>query len=140
MKNDSREFNQVARTNQGAEMSRLSYDGLVLQSNLGVGELLNIQDAAKSIFSDSDKKKTTSVAVTRTVHAAKNLIAMGRAIAKPSRADMQFIQSTATDNGMQLEAVMNLTVRQANERRREEMRAQTHAEIDAFLQNRTPDC
>lgn len=125
-------------TREETEMSRMTYDGVLLQSQLAYGETRSIEDIAQKIFS-REGEDAGAVALSRAKRAALNLITMGQAKAVPNRKEMTHIQSTAS-SGTQLGALMNLAVRRAEQgrqdRRTEDRLAETQTVVIADLQGK----
>jgi|SRR5471030_430925 len=105
------------------KFTRLSRDGLMLQTLLGQDTKISIIEAAQKLFSakTSTGSEITSTALTRATRAAKNLATIGRAKLEPTWDNPQTIISVQKQPGMQLEALMNLAVRQSVGRRSEDI-------------------
>jgi hypothetical protein len=116
------------------QMSRMTYDGLLLQSQLGCGELRSIAEIAERLFT-RDGEQPGAVALARAQRAALNLVTMGYAIGLPQNSKgkaakaLTHIQSTASP-GTQLGALMNIAVRRAVAAREDERRAEQEQPAD----------
>lgn len=116
-----RPFHKLKKqTREEVEMSRMTYDGVLLQANLAFGEIREITEIASTLFT-REGEETGKVAMNRARAAAKNLVTMKHARAIPNIKEMVKIVSTASE-GTQLGALMNLTIRRAEQERAEDRR------------------
>ncbi len=109
-------------TREEIEMSRMTYDGLLLQSQLGVGETRELGEIAKAIFC-REGEEVGKVALNRARSAMINLVTMQHAKAVPNKKAMTHITSIATP-GTQLAALMNINTRRAEQGRQDDRRSQ----------------
>lgn len=107
-------------TREEIEMSRMTYDGLLLQSQLSFGETREMGEIAKSMFC-REGEEVGKVALNRARSAMLNLITMQHAKALPNKKTMTHILSIASP-GTQLSALMNINTRRAEQGRQEDRR------------------
>ena len=96
------------------DMTRLGFDALHLQSMMSNGQELTIEYIATEIFGieqpDGSRTKT-KVSIQRAKQAAINMVTLKRAVALPDRAHMNAVRAKYHSEGTQLEALMNMAVR-----------------------------
>ncbi len=108
-------------TTEEIKMSRMTYDGLLLQSQLGVGEVREMGEIAQSMFC-REGEEAGKVAMNRARSAMLNLVTMQHAKAVPNKKTMTHIMSVASP-GTQLAALMNINTRKAEQGRQHDRRA-----------------
>lgn len=114
---DDQPFIKVPLTLEEQEMSRMTFDGLLLQSHLPEGETLSISEIAATMFC-REGEPVGKIAIGRAKQAALNLVALGNARAVPNRREMTHVLSCASP-GTQLSAIMSLSIRRSVQNRRE---------------------
>ena len=96
------------------DMTRLGFDALHLQSMMSNGQELTIEHIATEVFGtlqpDGSRTKT-KVSLQRAKQAAINMVTLKRAVALPDRATLTSIRAKYSTEGTQLEALMNMAVR-----------------------------
>lgn len=110
------------------EMSRMTYDGVLLQSTLAFGEVREIKEIAATLFT-REGEEVNKYAMSRAIRAARNLVTMKHAKAIPNARDMTHIRSTASE-GTQLGALMNMVVRRAHQSRADDAQLREGDEKD----------
>jgi hypothetical protein len=108
-------------TREEIEMSRMTYDGLLLQSQLCVGEERELSEIARTLFT-REGEEVGKVALNRARSAMLNLVTMHHAKAVPNKKTMTHILSIASP-GTQLAALMNINTRRAEQGRQEDRRS-----------------
>ncbi len=104
------------------DMARLSFDGLYLQSQLSSGQEMTLQQIATEVFGDevNGVRVATAVSRTRAKQAAVNMVTLKRAVAIPNLIGMMSVRAQYSTEGTQLEALMNMAVRDGCTNRAEE--------------------
>ncbi len=108
------------------EMARMTYDGLLLQSQLAFGETRELAEIAQAMFC-REGEEASKVAMNRARSAMLNLVTMRHAKPLPNKKEMTHIVSIAS-TGTQLAALMNINTRRAEQGRREDRRNQEDGE------------
>lgn len=96
------------------DMTRLGFDALHLQSAMSNGQELTIEHIAVAIFGEIQEdgsRAKTKVSFLRAKQAALNMVTLKRAVPIPDRQNMVSIRAKYQSEGVQLEALMNMAVR-----------------------------
>ncbi len=119
----------ITLTIEETEMARMTYDGLLLQSQLAFEEVRSLDDIAQDIFT-REGEEAGKVAKSRALRAAMNLITMKQATAVPNKKEITHVRSTAS-SGTQLAALMNINIQRAVQGRSEDRRITELAAVDS---------